>query len=526
MRGVKHSLPFTALVFGILCQGIWPARLVQAQAGPRLIAGPTYTSTDGTNGPRFPGVDVIFEADQADGTPIAVKAGDLKLFSIGKEVAAAASIQTFEETGYGITSILALDASGSMRGAPIAAIHTSIARFVDQARKQDLVEVITFADQTQVEVPFGAARSSLTNELQTVQPRGHFTHLYDGLLDAMVQFNHSQPKRRQLVVISDGHDEGSRHQAEDVVFRAKSLGVVINAIGLTSDSGQYLPGLKQMAQLSGGTYGRAYTTADLDNLIKQGIRATRMTPVASFNSVNLAADNKLHPVQLHWISGGLSSPAFVQSPMGKPSMNLWVLGLGGCFMAGLILLVLSITQSRHKQASTASNLASASDLVSLPPAASPPARSPIKPAMAQRAPTLPDVELVSNATPPASKRAHTVPERSKTQLAVFFDAPAHGTYAWLKFRSGGLAGESVPVNEASFAIGAIEGNNLVLADDDTISSHHARLLWEGAVLKIEDLHSTNGTFVNGVRLTTGRHLLKPGDEIRVGQTVMKIEKLL
>jgi pSer/pThr/pTyr-binding forkhead associated (FHA) protein len=42
------------------------------------------------------------------------------------------------------------------------------------------------------------------------------------------------------------------------------------------------------------------------------------------------------------------------------------------------------------------------------------------------------------------------------------------------------------------------------------------------VLTVEDVRSTNGTFVNGVRLGLDRKLLKPGDEIRVGRSVFRV----
>ncbi len=51
-----------------------------------------------------------------------------------------------------------------------------------------------------------------------------------------------------------------------------------------------------------------------------------------------------------------------------------------------------------------------------------------------------------------------------------------------------------------------------------VSRRHARVLREGDTYVVEDLGSSNGTFVNGTRLT-GRQILKSGDEIRLGQAV-------
>ncbi len=70
-----------------------------------------------------------------------------------------------------------------------------------------------------------------------------------------------------------------------------------------------------------------------------------------------------------------------------------------------------------------------------------------------------------------------------------------------------LPGEGVVV------IGRSRESELRLPDADT-SRKHAKIVCEAGVYRIEDLASTNGTFVNGQRID--RHTLAPGDRIRVG----------
>ncbi|MEZ6190274.1 MAG: ATP-binding protein [Phycisphaerales bacterium] len=55
--------------------------------------------------------------------------------------------------------------------------------------------------------------------------------------------------------------------------------------------------------------------------------------------------------------------------------------------------------------------------------------------------------------------------------------------------------------------------------DQTISRRHAELTPDNGKWYIRDLHSSNGTFVNGVRVTTERRLLRPGDQVRTGATL-------
>jgi pSer/pThr/pTyr-binding forkhead associated (FHA) protein len=68
------------------------------------------------------------------------------------------------------------------------------------------------------------------------------------------------------------------------------------------------------------------------------------------------------------------------------------------------------------------------------------------------------------------------------------------------------------------------GENAVRLDgDDFASTRHAVLEPRPDGLWVEDIGSTNGTFVNGARVTTAR-LLAPGDVIRIGQTDLRVEE--
>ena len=56
-----------------------------------------------------------------------------------------------------------------------------------------------------------------------------------------------------------------------------------------------------------------------------------------------------------------------------------------------------------------------------------------------------------------------------------------------------------------------------------VSKRHALLAVEGGCLKVEDLASKNGTFVNGARI--GALDLRPGDEIRLGPVRLRMERV-
>jgi pSer/pThr/pTyr-binding forkhead associated (FHA) protein len=83
-------------------------------------------------------------------------------------------------------------------------------------------------------------------------------------------------------------------------------------------------------------------------------------------------------------------------------------------------------------------------------------------------------------------------------------------------------GEEVPVDSLPVAIGRGGQNEIPLEGDEFASAQHARFESKRDGLWVEDIGSTNGTFVNGARVTTPRRLSK-GDVVRVGQTDFRVE---
>ena len=69
-------------------------------------------------------------------------------------------------------------------------------------------------------------------------------------------------------------------------------------------------------------------------------------------------------------------------------------------------------------------------------------------------------------------------------------------------------------------IGRDPGCTLTL-DDELVSRHHARLVLQNGTAMIEDLGSTNGTFVNGSQLH-GSARVNPGDHLLIGVTVLEL----
>ena len=87
---------------------------------------------------------------------------------------------------------------------------------------------------------------------------------------------------------------------------------------------------------------------------------------------------------------------------------------------------------------------------------------------------------------------------------------------------GALAGTKVGLGEGPLTIGRADTSTLVLTDDYA-SNHHARLVPGDGAWLLEDLGSTNGTYLDRERVT-GPTPVPLGTPIRIGKTVMELRK--
>lgn len=79
-------------------------------------------------------------------------------------------------------------------------------------------------------------------------------------------------------------------------------------------------------------------------------------------------------------------------------------------------------------------------------------------------------------------------------------------------------GDIIPIGN-KISIGRNSANQMVLPSQ-SVSNYHAKIYFEDGRYMLEDLNSTNGTFVNEMRVD--KKNLQPGDEIRISKTVLFI----
>jgi hypothetical protein len=127
----------------------------------------------------------------------------------------------------------------------------------------------------------------------------------------------------------------------------------------------------------------------------------------------------------------------------------------------------------------------------------------------------------SAAAPPAPRPVATpTPAQQRPPAAPSGDGDGAATR--LVITKGAKAGLEMPLGDGPLTIGRSQESNLVIRDDYT-STHHARLmLWNGRWV-VQDLDSTNGTFLAGERVTVPTPV-PTGATVTIGQTSFELRR--
>ena len=87
--------------------------------------------------------------------------------------------------------------------------------------------------------------------------------------------------------------------------------------------------------------------------------------------------------------------------------------------------------------------------------------------------------------------------------------------AWVRYR-----GRDLRLAQGNTLLGRSASCQIIL-DDGLVSRRHAQIVFDGPEVRIEDLESVNGVFVNGVRIE-GKKELKTGDRVLIGKQELSV----
>jgi len=160
-----------------------------------------------------------------------------------------------------VRTMLVLDRSGSMldRG-KISSLKKAAIRYIDLLPDHGAeTSLITFSSVVSSAEEFTADKSKLRRKVQSIQPSGD-TAIYDALWEALETMNaarvsqQGKAPREALILLTDGLDNRSRHQPDEIVERARQDNVRIFTLGLGSGREVDTRVLSGLAQETGGQF--------------------------------------------------------------------------------------------------------------------------------------------------------------------------------------------------------------------------------------------------------------------------------
>lgn len=109
----------------------------------------------------------------------------------------------------------------------------------------------------------------------------------------------------------------------------------------------------------------------------------------------------------------------------------------------------------------------------------------------------------------------TAPEREEFDDGFGAETDAS---AFFKVVEGVDKGRQILLSDKKVRIGRLKRNDAFALEDPFVSREHLVISWQRGKFFLESLSDTNGTFVNGARITD--HVLAHGDVVEIGYTVM------
>lgn len=282
-----------------------PAMLAaSALARGQVVAGPLPAPSEHSTLPTLR-VDSdlvlvpVSVVDQRDHPITGLKEENFRLFDDGKE----RPITTFAMDDEPVAVGLIFDHSGSVSGIRRTEAETT-SLFLKTSNPEDQYFLVAFSDQPELVAPLTEGNQEVRYHVLTTK-WGGMTALYDGVITGLKELKKSKLHRKALLVISDGGENHSRHNREELKRILEESDALIYAIGFDSSQANF-PLLKWMAEMSGGRAISARSERLPDIAAKVALEL-RNRYVLGFSASGVPHDGKVHSLRVELVTPRIPS---------------------------------------------------------------------------------------------------------------------------------------------------------------------------------------------------------------------------
>lgn len=199
---------------------------------------------------------------------------------------------------------IVFDLSGSMSGDKISRARQALSRFIETSHNSDEYFLIGFNSRAQLLMERTRNGDAVLDKLTFVQTKGQ-TALYDACYLGVEKVQRGAHPKRAIILISDGQDNNSRYNFNEVRKLLKESDVVLYGIGILGGSdpgsnegmlGQSI--LDELSSVSGGKAFFPNSAAEMDEIFERIALELRHQYSIGYKPKNFANDGKWHKLKV------------------------------------------------------------------------------------------------------------------------------------------------------------------------------------------------------------------------------------
>lgn len=436
---------------------------------------------------HFPMISLdVSITDRIGESPADISEENILLYENGFRIVNHLKIEKIANTDDILYLVFSIDSSRSISRNFLAKIKKTASRIANITGSTDRLAVYRFNDEVKLLNSFTAKRKKVIESIKGIRRHGTRTLLYNSIFDSLEVLESIKGKSKAVIVFTDGKDEGSSVNEDDIIKMAKSSRLPIYFICLKTSKN-----IKKLARISKLTGGRLIYSSEskkISGIYKTILSFIKKRYIIKYKSA-LKRDGNDHSVEVKLKYGRLRDSHKIKFSMKKPLLDiptdrpvlilLFVIIL-------LIMLIIAILVYFIRKAKNSPYKTNRNDL------------------QVQKIKSFPEKQIEGESS------------RKQEEVLLADDLEFTYTEAWLVEKTGPETGSRIPIYFNEVILGRSNEASIVISDN-AVSLKHAKIKATRNKFYLYDLVSENGTYLNGNKILRPKPLYD-WDIIKIGRT--------